>query len=184
MNQQRVLVLGASGHIGQNLIPALIKQGHQVTAGARRVDWMMSQGWENTRCIFVDLHNPETLNKVMHDTDIVYYLVHSMGDAHNLVEQERKAAINVVEALEGTKVKQIIFLSALQHKDQQYSPHLIARKLTGEVLRTSTIPVTEIRTSMIVGPGSAPLRLCVIWFITFLFLRLHAGFAQNLPLSP
>ena len=51
MNQQRVLVLGASGHIGQNLIPALIAQGHQVTAGARRVDWMMSQGWQNTRCV-------------------------------------------------------------------------------------------------------------------------------------
>ncbi|WP_414602610.1 NAD-dependent epimerase/dehydratase family protein [Proteus mirabilis] len=49
-NTQRVLVLGASGHIGQNLIPALIAQGHQVTAGARRVDWMMSQGWQNTRC--------------------------------------------------------------------------------------------------------------------------------------
>lgn len=64
-----------------------------------------------------------------------------------------------MEALEGSNVKQIIFLSALQHKDQQYSPHLIARKLTGEVLRTSTIPVTEIRTSMIVGPGSAAFEI-------------------------
>ena len=159
MNQQRVLVLGASGHIGQNLIPALIKQGHQVTAGARRVDWMMSQEWENTRCIYVDLHDPDTLKQVMHNTDIVYYLVHSMGDAHNLVEKERQAALNVVEALENSEVKQVIFLSALQHKDQPYSPHLIARKLTGEVLRTSAIPVTEIRTSMIVGSGSAAFEI-------------------------
>ncbi|WFC11530.1 DUF2867 domain-containing protein [Proteus mirabilis] len=159
MNQQRVLVLGASGHIGQNLIPALIAQGHQVTAGARRVDWMMSQGWQNTRCVFVDLHDPKTLRDVIRNTDIVYYLVHSMGDAHNLIEQERQAALNVVDALEESDVKQIIFLSALQHKDQPYSPHLVARKLTGEVLRTSSIPVTEIRTSMIVGPGSAAFEI-------------------------
>lgn len=159
MNQQRVLVLGASGHIGQNLIPALIAQGHQVTAGARRVDWMMSQGWQNTRCVFVDLHDPKTLRDVIRNTDIVYYLVHSMGDAHNLIEQERQAALNVVDALEESDVKQIIFLSALQHKAQPYSPHLVARKLTGEVLRTSSIPVTEIRTSMIVGPGSAAFEI-------------------------
>ncbi|HGN0797190.1 TPA: DUF2867 domain-containing protein [Proteus mirabilis] len=159
MNQQRVLVLDASGHIGQNLIPALIAQGHQVTAGARRVDWMMSQGWQNTRCVFVDLHDPKTLRDVIRNTDIVYYLVHSMGDAHNLIEQERQAALNVVDALEESDVKQIIFLSALQHKDQPYSPHLVARKLTGEVLRTSSIPVTEIRTSMIVGPGSAAFEI-------------------------
>ena len=159
MNQQRVLVLGASGHIGQNLIPALIAQGHQVTAGARRVDWMMSQGWQNTRCVFVDLHDPKTLRDVIRNTDIVYYLVHSMGDAHNLIEQERQAALNVVDALEESDVKQIIFLSALQHKDQPYSPHLVARKLTGEVLRTSSIPVTEIRTSMIVAPGSAAFEI-------------------------
>ena len=120
---------------------------------------MMSQGWQNTRCVFVDLHDPKTLRDVIRNTDIVYYLVHSMGDAHNLIEQERQAALNVVDALEESDVKQIIFLSALQHKDQPYSPHLVARKLTGEVLRTSSIPVTEIRTSMIVGPGSAAFEI-------------------------
>lgn len=111
------------------------------------------------RCVFVDLHDPKTLRDVIRNTDIVYYLVHSMGDAHNLIEQERQAALNVVDALEESDVKQIIFLSALQHKDQPYSPHLVARKLTGEVLRTSSIPVTEIRTSMIVGPGSAAFEI-------------------------
>ena len=37
-------------------------------------------------------------------------------------------------------------------------PHLIARKLTGEVLRTSSVPVTEIRTSMI-WTGSAAFEI-------------------------
>ena len=38
MPQQRILVLGASGYVGQNLIPQLIAAGHQVTAAARRVE--------------------------------------------------------------------------------------------------------------------------------------------------
>ncbi|EOM1317094.1 NAD-dependent epimerase/dehydratase family protein, partial [Salmonella enterica subsp. enterica serovar Ohio] len=33
---QRILVLGASGYIGQHLVFALSQQGHQVRAAARR----------------------------------------------------------------------------------------------------------------------------------------------------
>lgn len=156
--KQRVLVLGASGYIGQNLIPQLIEQGYDVTAAARRVDWMLSQGWQDTRCIFVDLHDPETLQDVMKEIDIVYFLVHSMADQANLIERERAAARNVQQALEGSSVKHVIYLSALQH-GHTYSPHLIARRLTGDILRESNIPVTEIRSSIIVGAGSAAFEI-------------------------
>ena len=60
MPQQRILVLGASGYVGQNLIPQLIAAGHQVTAAARRVEWMQAQGWENTRCCYADLYDKST----------------------------------------------------------------------------------------------------------------------------
>ncbi|UBX48028.1 SDR family oxidoreductase [Providencia alcalifaciens] len=156
--KQRVLVLGASGYIGQNLIPKLLEEGHKVTAAARRVDWMLSQGWSDTRCIYVDLHQPETLKNIMDEVDIVYFLVHSMADQANLIEREREAARNVQNALQGSNVKQVIYLSALQH-GHTYSPHLIARRLTGEILRESGIPVTEIRASIIVGSGSAAFEI-------------------------
>ena len=156
--KQRVLVLGASGYIGQNLIPKLLEEGHEVTAAARRVDWMLSQGWSDTRCIYVDLHQPGTLKNIMDEVDIVYFLVHSMADQANLIEREREAARNVQNALQGSNVKQVIYLSALQH-GHTYSPHLIARRLTGEILRESGIPVTEIRASIIVGSGSAAFEI-------------------------
>ncbi len=157
-NRQRILVLGASGYIGQNLIPQLIKQGHQVVAGARRIDWMLSQGWTDTHCIYVDLHDPETLDNVMKDIDVVYFLVHGMADQSNLIEHERIAARNVQKALDDSEVKQVIYLSALQH-GHTYSPHLIARRLTGEILRESKVPVTEIRAAIIVGSGSAAFEI-------------------------
>lgn len=158
VDQQRVLVLGASGYIGQNLIPKLINEGHEVTAAARRIDWMLSQGWQDARCVYVDLHDPETLKDVMNEIDIVYFLVHSMADQANLIERERTAARNVQQALDSSNVKQVIYLSALQH-GHSYSPHLIARKLTGDILRESKVPVTEIRTSIIVGSGSAAFEI-------------------------
>lgn len=159
MNEkQRVLVLGASGYIGQNLIPELIKQGHQVTAAARRVDWMLSQGWQDAQCIYVDLQDPDTLKGIMKDIDIVYFLVHSMADQANLIERERAAAGHVQQALNDSDVKHVIYLSSLQH-GHSYSQHLISRRLTGEILRESKVPITEIRSAIIVGSGSAAFEI-------------------------
>ncbi|MCW2258305.1 uncharacterized protein YbjT (DUF2867 family) [Providencia alcalifaciens] len=159
MNEkQRVLVLGASGYIGQNLIPELIKQGHQVTAAARRVDWMLSQGWQDAKCIYVDLQDPDTLAGTMKDIDIVYFLVHSMADQANLIERERAAARHVQQALNDSDVKHVVYLSSLQH-GHSYSQHLISRRLTGEILRESKVPITEIRSAIIVGSGSAAFEI-------------------------
>lgn len=160
MTPQRILVLGASGYIGQHLIPKLSQQGHQVIAAARRIEWLKEQQWPGVDCRFVDLYQPATLHAVLPDIDVVYYLVHGMGDGQDLIEQERIAANNMKAALQhvastsSSPVKQVIYLGASQPGDSN-STHLVARKLTGDLLRQSGIPVTELRASIIIGPGSA-----------------------------
>ncbi|OMQ22997.1 DUF2867 domain-containing protein [Serratia oryzae] len=155
MIPQRILVLGASGYIGQHLIPRLVEQGHEITAAARRIQWLEEQNWPRVSCRYVDIYRPETLEAALWQIDTVYYLIHGMGDGDGFIEKERQAAENLRNALRGSKVKQVIFLGALQPKESKSSPHLIARKLTGEILRQSGIPVTELRASIVVGPGSA-----------------------------
>ncbi|WP_337264435.1 MULTISPECIES: DUF2867 domain-containing protein [unclassified Serratia (in: enterobacteria)] len=154
MIPQRILVLGASGYIGQHLIPRLVEQGHEITAAARRIEWLEEQNWPRVSCRYVDIYRPDTLEAALWQIDTVYYLIHGMGDGDGFIEKERQAAENLRNALRGSKVKQVIFLGALQPEGES-SPHLIARKLTGEILRQSGIPVTELRASIVVGPGSA-----------------------------
>lgn len=158
MTSQRILVLGASGYIGQHLIPRLTEQGHEITAAARRIEWLEEQNWPHVNCRYVDVYRPETLTAALWQIDAVYYLIHGMGDGDDFIEKERQAAENLRDALRGSTVKQVIFLGALQPEGDS-SPHLIARKLTGEILRQSGIPVTELRASIVVGPGSAAFEI-------------------------
>ena len=47
---QRILVLGASGYIGQHLVRTLSQQGHQILAAARHVDRLAKLQLANVSC--------------------------------------------------------------------------------------------------------------------------------------
>ncbi len=155
MTSQRILILGASGYIGQHLTVQLSEQGHKVTAAARRIEWLEEQNWPHVKSQYIDLYKPETLAPAFENIDVVYYLVHAMGDSDDFVARERLAAQNVQNVLHGSTVKEVIFLGALQPKSGDITRHLQARQETGNILRASGIPVTELRASIIIGPGSA-----------------------------
>ncbi|WP_437891084.1 DUF2867 domain-containing protein [Phytobacter sp. V91] len=152
---QPILVLGASGYIGQHLIAALSQQDHQVRAAARQLSRLQKQQLPGVTCHEVDLSWPEDLPSLLQGVDTLYYLVHSMGEGGDLLAQERQIALNVRDALRDVPVKQVIFLSSLQAKESSESHHLKARQLTGDLLRDAGVPVTELRAGIIVGAGSA-----------------------------
>jgi len=132
---QRILVLGASGYIGQHLVCALSQQGHQVRAAARHISRLQKRHLPGVTCHAVDLNWPEALAALLTNIDIVYYLVHAMGEGGDFVAHERQVALNVRDALRDTPVKQMIFLSSLQAPEDEQSDHLRARQLTGDILR-------------------------------------------------
>ncbi|WP_284962038.1 SDR family oxidoreductase [Citrobacter portucalensis] len=152
---QRILVLGASGYIGQHLVQALSQQGHQVLAAARRIERLEKQQLPNVSCHKVDLNWPENLTPLLTGVDTVYYLVHGMGEGGDFIAHERQVAMNVRDALRNTPVKQLIFLSSLQAPRHEQSDHLRARQITADTLRESGVPMTELRAGIIVGAGSA-----------------------------
>jgi len=67
---------------------------------------------------------------------------------------DREAARNFGQAAAVAGVRRIVYLGGLIPQHAQ-SEHLRSRAETGDVLRASGVPVTELRAGMIVGPGSA-----------------------------
>lgn len=155
---QRILVLGASGYIGQHLVRTLSQQGHQILAAARHVDRLAKLQLANVSCHKVDLSWPDNLPALLQDIDTVYFLVHSMGEGGDFIAQERQVALNVRDALREVPVKQLIFLSSLQAPPHEQSDHLRARQATADILREANVPVTELRAGIIVGAGFRGVR--------------------------
>jgi uncharacterized protein YbjT (DUF2867 family) len=151
----RFLVFGASGYVGTNLVHALAGGGGvHVRAAARNRKVLAAQPWRDVELVEADALKPDTLVGALADVDVAYYLVHSMAAGKDFGRLDLEAATNFARAAAAAGVKRIVYLGGLVPRDAD-SEHLLSRKETGDRLRAGTVPVTEIRAGIIVGPGSA-----------------------------
>ena len=148
------LVFGASGYIGSNLVPFLAHQGLRVRAVSRNRAVLEGREWAGVECASADALQPASLDAVLADVDVAYYLVHSMAAGDNFGELDLEAATNFRDAAARAGIRRIVYLGGLIPENPQ-SLHLQSRFETGEVLRQGAVPVTEVRAGMIIGPGSA-----------------------------
>lgn len=157
---KNVLVLGASGYIGSQLLPLLLAKGYQVTAAGRQINYLRArtQPHPNLRLTYLDLSDSLSTQAQLQGYDVVFFLVHGMNYGEDFLDYELSMTQNVVAALKKSSVKHVIYLSAIQPKSGQ-SNHLIARKLTGDLLRRLSVPVTELRAGVVIGPGSAAFEI-------------------------
>ncbi|HET7201849.1 MAG TPA: NAD(P)H-binding protein, partial [Steroidobacteraceae bacterium] len=148
------LVFGASGYIGTHLVPVLQAAGKRVRATARNVEVLEAREWRDVDCVAADALRPETLERALAGVDTAFYLVHSMAAGRGFGALDRQAAANFGYAAVQAGVRRIVYLGGLIPEHAR-SEHLRSRAETGEVLRASGVPVTELRAGMIIGPGSA-----------------------------
>jgi uncharacterized protein YbjT (DUF2867 family) len=150
----RCLVFGASGYIGSHLVPRLLAEGIQVRASSRNRATLERRGWDAAELRESDALVPESLHPVLAGIDTAYYLVHSMAAGKDFGRLDLDAAANFAAAAERAGVKRIIYMGGLVPDDAD-SEHIVSRRDTGAVLRRGSVPVTELRAGIIVGPGSA-----------------------------
>ncbi len=151
----KILVFGASGYVGTNLVPFLAARGSTVRAAARRRAALEARGWpESVELVQADALAPATLRDALEGIDVAYYLVHSMAAGPDFPRLDRMAAEHFRDAATRAGVQRIVYLGGLQPTGNA-STHLASRGETGDILRAGSVPVTEVRAGVIIGPGSA-----------------------------
>lgn len=175
---KKCLVTGVTGYIGGRLVPCLLEKGYSVKVLCRDAGRLQGRRWiDKVEVCEADVLKPDTLNGIMQDVDVAYYLIHSMSGNENSDFHERdiNAADNFASEAKRQNVKRIIYLGGLGSDKDQLSKHLKSRQLTGETLRGSGVPVTEFRAAIVVGSGSksfemirylterVPIMVCPKW---------------------
>jgi uncharacterized protein YbjT (DUF2867 family) len=150
----KALVFGASGYIGTNLTPRLLEVGWKVRAAARHRAVLEARRWQGVELVAADALRPDSLHAALKDIDVAFYLVHSMAAGRNFADLDIEAARNFAAAAAKAGVGRIVYLGVLTPRKHK-SAHLKSRTVAGDVLRHGSVPVTEIRAGMIIGPGSA-----------------------------
>jgi uncharacterized protein YbjT (DUF2867 family) len=151
-----IAVAGSTGYIGGLLCSRLREEGHGVRAMARhpeRAEDLKEAGCEVVRA---DVLEPETLGPALGETDVAYYLVHSMGRGSDgdFAERDHQGAENFAAAAAAAGVKRIVYLGGLG----EGSKHLDSRHRTAETLRRGPVPVTYFRAAAVLGAGSESFR--------------------------
>ena len=148
------LVFGASGYIGSNLVPFLQKEGVRVRAAARNIDVLQARDWHGVELAQADALDSRTLTSALSHVDVAFYLVHSMAAGRDFSKLDLIAARNFAAAAASAGVKRIVYLGGLVPENPR-GEHIVSRRETGDTLRSGSVPVTEVRAGIIVGPGSA-----------------------------
>lgn len=144
----QILVAGASGFIGRNLIPALVDVGHDVRAMTRRPAPYRGQG----TAVRGDLTRPATIGSALEGVDLAYYLVHSL-DHGDFARRDAAAAEAFGTAAAAAGVSRIVYLGGLGDPADNLSAHLRSRQEVEGLLAVAGVPVTTLRAGVIIGDG-------------------------------
>jgi uncharacterized protein YbjT (DUF2867 family) len=149
-----ILLTGATGYIGGRLLRRLQEEGRPVRCLTRRPEVLDPGLCSSTTVVEGDALASSSLRAGLLDVKLAYYLVHSLAAGGDFAGLDRRAAANFAAAAREAGVSQIVYLGGLGH-DRDLSPHLASRQEVGRILRGSGVPTLELRSSVVIGSGSA-----------------------------
>ena len=106
----KLLVLGATGGTGRELLRQALDQGHDVVAFARNLDKIGDIGHANLQKVRGDVMDPTVVESAVAGSDAVLCTI---GAGANRTTLREDGTRNIVEAMEKTGVQRLICLSSL-----------------------------------------------------------------------
>ena len=170
-----ILVTGSTGFIGKKLLEKLDETGFKVKAMSRS----KYPDTENITYVQADAFDVDSLTAATEGVETAFYLLHSMEGSKKewaeFANREKQQAQNFLKAATESGVKRIIYLGGLVNESLHLSKHMRSRHDVGKILASGSIPVTELRASVIVGAEGGsyamlrylverlPLMVCPKW---------------------
>jgi uncharacterized protein YbjT (DUF2867 family) len=174
----RTLVTGATGYVGSRLVAALLAEGHDVVAATRNPARLTRFGWYRAVTpVVLDAGDADATRAAFAEVgpiDVVYYLVHGIGQP-GFRDADNRAAANVAAGAIEAGVRRIVYLGGFVPDDDELSEHLTSRAEVAESLHVEGgAEVVWLGAAMIVGAGSTSfemLRYVGDRFLLFPLLR-------------
>jgi len=110
----KILVTGANGFIGSNLVKKLAIDNEVYSFILKGTDQKSLNG-VNTEVIYGDVTIPETLENIMKDIDVVYHFAALLSEwwDKSIINVNYNGTINVLEEAVKSNVKRFVFMSSL-----------------------------------------------------------------------
>lgn len=148
---QTILVTGATGYVGGELLRPLAGRGHNVRAMTRNPG--RSDFPDGVEGVEGDVMQADSLARALDGVDVAFYLVHSMeGKDGDFAERDRRGAENFGRAAKTAGVGRIVYLGGLPGGD---SEHLASREEVARILAEHVPGTIHVRAAMVIGAGSA-----------------------------
>jgi uncharacterized protein YbjT (DUF2867 family) len=174
---KRILLTGATGYVGGELLPALLDAGHDVRCLVR--DPSRARLPERATVVGGDVRDAEAVRSALRDVDVAYYLVHSMGGkGGDFAAADRAAAETFGAAARDAGVQRLVYLGGLQGGPRAASEHLTSREEVARLLAERVPGTVHVRAAMVIGAQSAsflmmrslvdrlPVMVCPRWIDT------------------
>jgi uncharacterized protein YbjT (DUF2867 family) len=172
---RRIFVTGATGFVGRAVIHALRAEGYGVRCLVRRGSEGDLRGQEAIERVEGDVLARETLERGMAGCDTVIHLVGIIRERptiHATFERVHvQGTVNVLECAAATGVRRYLHMSALGTRADARSRYHRTKWAAEEVVRSSPIPWTIFRPSIIYGRGDE-------------FVNLLAAMIRRYPVTP
>ncbi|MCU0915770.1 MAG: SDR family oxidoreductase [Planctomycetes bacterium] len=167
---------GATGYVGSRLVARLLDAGYSVRVLVREPDRLRHKPWfRQVEMREGDACETSRLKDALSGVHSAYYLIHSMTVGSQFGRRDVALAASFGEVARSVGLQRIIYLGGLGEPGEVLSEHLRSRQETGQALRNSGVPITELRAAVIVGAGSIsfemirylteriPLMICPRW---------------------
>ncbi len=150
---ERVLITGATGFVGNKLVPIVRATGREVVCGTRDPA-RAARAFPGRTWIRIDVDDPRSVREALSGCAAAYYLVHGLRSGQGYPEREEGEAHTFASAARAERVGRVVYLGGVEPRGE-VSQHLASRLKTGRILRDECPLAIELRAAMVIGAGSA-----------------------------